>query len=742
MTSRSPKSKAAASQVQTWHLTDYLRIIYKRRWTAALAFLGVFLVGAFSTLKETPIYESTTQLLIEQEARSANSLNTVLDNQNYWFEDDFYLTQYRLIQSRAMAWQAIEALGIAPKTDHAAASGPVTPQKSWLGQTVAWATELVSGTKRAAPPAADETTAQSEAIDRFLHGLRVVPVRSTRLVDINYRSPDPVFAARAANAIAQQYMEGNQRSRFLVAQDANDWLGKAMEEQRIKLEESEAALQEYKASHDAVTVDDTQNIVVQKLTELNAAVTRAKTARVDKEILYNRLSQLQSDPSAIESFPAVMGNEFVQRLKSQIVELRQRKTDLGSTYGEKMPQMVALQNQIVAAEQKLQAEISKIVKSVQDDFEAAKATEAQLVSALEVQKSEALRNNQKGLQYAALEREAAGNRQLYSNLMDRVKETDVTSKYKSSNVRIIDAAEVPRYPVLPQTARDLMMAFIGGLLLALGLVFGFEYMDSAIKTPDEIKAHLGLPFLGLVPIIPGKDRKAGEDQTPLIGNTNVPANFSEAMRAIRTSVIFSSAEAGARTVVVTSTAPSEGKTLVSCNLAAALAQAGQKVLIVDGDMRRPRVHEVFGCLQEPGLSNVLVGTSRLRAAVLPSSIPQLEVLTAGHLPPNPAELLGSNRYLELLAELGTSYDWIIIDAPPVMAVTDAAVAANRATGVVFVVGAEMTPHRNAKAAIEQLAAAKARFIGVVLNRVNLHRHSYYYSPYYRKDYQRVYERAN
>ena len=355
---------------------------------------------------------------------------------------------------------------------------------------------------------------------------------------------------------------------------------------------------------------------------------------------------------------------------------------------------------------------------------------------LNQKKSEQMRLNSKSVEFKALSLEAQSARQVYDMLLQTANQTGMAGAYKGSNIQIVDAAEVPRWPILPNTSRDLTVSFLAGCLLAVGLVFGFEYLDSRIKTPDDLKMHLGLPFLGLVPVVPGK----GEEPILLPGG-NVPANFSEALRAIRTSVIFSSADEGSRSIVITSTAPHEGKTLVSSNLACALAQTGQRVVLVDGDMRRPRVHDMFGRAQEPGLSNVLVGTTRLRDAVGPTSIAHLHVLPAGHIPPNPAELLGSNRYIELMHELGLAYDWVIIDAPPVMAVTDAAVIAHAATGVVFVVGAEMTPRRNAVAAVDQLTAARAKFIGAVLNRVDVKRHAYYYSPYYRKDYTRAYERT-
>jgi capsular exopolysaccharide synthesis family protein len=345
--------------------------------------------------------------------------------------------------------------------------------------------------------------------------------------------------------------------------------------------------------------------------------------------------------------------------------------------------------------------------------------------------------DRKAVEYAALEREADADRQLYQNLMERVKETGVSGQYRNSTIQIVDAAEVPRAPVLPNTRRDLMMSMLAGLALAIGLIFAFEYFDSRIKSPDEIKTHLAIPFLGLLPSVPLK-----EGEQILLGATEAPPAFAESIKAIRTGVVFSSAEEGSRSVVVTSTAPNEGKTMVSSNLAAALAQTDQRVLVIDADMRRPRIHEVFGWLQDPGLSNVLVGTATIADAIRKSAVPNLSVLTAGHIPPNPAELLGAPRFKQLLKDLGTRYDWIIIDAPPVMAVTDAALVGNIATGVVFVVGAEMTSRRHAAVAVEQMRAAQSRFIGAVLNRANVQRHGYYYSTYYRKDYVRAYTRVS
>jgi len=282
---------------------------------------------------------------------------------------------------------------------------------------------------------------------------------------------------------------------------------------------------------------------------------------------------------------------------------------------------------------------------------------------------------------------------------------------------------------------NLMLGLFGGLVGGVGLAFFMDYLDSRIKNPDEIRHLLGLSFLGLVPALRTKDLVEG--RSPTI-NDKVPQNFAEAFRGVRTSVTFASAEEGSRSLLVTSTQPTEGKTVVAVNLALALAQGGQRVLLVDGDMRKPRVHELLNVKQAPGLSSLLVGKAKANDAVHRSGAANLWVLPAGPLPPNPAELLGSTRLAELLKSLLGHFDWVIIDSPPVMAVTDASVIAHRTTGVVFVVGSEQVNRQMARTAVERLLAAKATILGAVLNRADVQRNPYYYAQYYKQEYAGYY----
>ncbi len=724
-----------------WHPTDYLRVLYKRRWVAIPGFLLVFLSGTIGSIRTVPVYEARTQLVIEKDARRATSLNTVMEERESWYQDDFYPTQYRILQSRTLAVRTAGALAT-EKAERVPASSGMSFSLSGL---FASAIEKVSGWfgPEALPTVpADDTAVPGSAVssamaDRVQAGVQVVPIRNSRLVDLKFRSPDPEFAARVINLHAAQYIEQSLEFRMDATTQTNAWLNGQLEEQRQLVEQSERRLYDYKEQNNATSVDDKQNIVVQKLNALNEQVVQARIERTNKEVQVNAIAEMLAGGQSLEAFPAVLASPVVQKLRADLVANESERARLGTQYGPAYPAMRDLASQIETGRRDLAAEIDKVVSGIRAEFQNARAREIALQESLDTQQRESFGLDRKMLEYAALEREAISNRQLYQNLMARAKETGAAGEYRGTSIQVLDRAEVPVMPVLPRVQRDLMFAALTGLLLACGLAFGFEYFDSRIKLPEEIKAHLNLPFLGMIPVFPGGEQ-GGE--APLL-QADVPAAFSEAIRAVRTALLFSTADPGSRSVVVTSTGPHEGKTVVSSSLAITLAQAGQRTIVVDADMRRPRMHDALGRTQEPGLSNVLVGDASLADATRSTAVPNLSLLAAGHIPPNPVELLCSPQYAALMAELKRNYDWVVIDAPPVMPVTDAAVVANNSGGVIFVVGSEMTPRQNAVAAVEQLRGANAKFIGAVLNRVDIQKHAYYYSPYFRKEYGKYYQRS-
>jgi polysaccharide biosynthesis transport protein len=719
------------------HLLDYVRVLYKRRWMAITTFLIIVVTATVSTFTATPIYEAKTRLLIEAEDQNVVSFKAVLDGDQT--RADYYQTQYNMLQSRALARRTIDQLKLWDRAPFGGkAEGHAFSVTGLVAGAVSGVVHLFS---RADPspappvPGADETAAQSRAIDVFVGGLTVAPIRNSRLVDLKYDLPDAALATAIVNALAKNYIEQSLEYKFMASKEASDWLGERLAEQRKQVEEAETKLQRYRERNDAISLKDRENIVVQKLSDLNAAVTIAKTERFQKEAAFNQLQSLQGNPAALDSFPAILSNTFIQQQKAELAQIQSQYAQMGQKLGPNHPDMVKLRSAMEIAQAKVDGEIGKVVQSVKNEYLTALAKENSLTAALNNQKSEALAMNRKGIDYSVLDREVQSSRTVYDSLLQRAKETGISSELRTSNIRIVDRAETPQRPVSPQKSLNVVLALFGGTLVACGLVFFFEYLDNRIKTPEEIRLHLGIPYLGLLPAL---DNKALSHPYPLVSN-GVPASFSEAFRALRTNVLFSSAEEGSRSIVVTSTGPGEGKSLVASNLAISLSQAGQRVVLIDADMRKPRAHDIFELAQEPGLSNLLVGNARASDTVRKSSVPGLWVLAAGRTPPNPAELVGSQRFRDFLDSLKDHFDWVIIDSPPVMAVTDAALLAHDVSGVLFVVGAEMTTRQAAKRAVDQLEQVQARFVGAVLNRVDLERNAYYYSQYYRREYSEYYQ---
>lgn len=679
------------------HVLDRLGVLYKRRRLAITVFLLIVIGTTVYTMLATPIFQAKVRLLIEAEEPNVVNFKGVIDEQQA--KADYYTTQYTILQSRALARKTLESLKLwnTPPFGEASAAG--------------------------------DTSAQSTATDRFLVRVRVVPIRDSRLVDVFYELPDPALATTIVNALARNYIDQNREYRFLAAKDATDWLEDRLAEHRQQVESAERALQKYREQNGAISPADGENIVVQKLSQLNAEVTRAKTERLQQEAMYVQLQRRQADHASLETFGPILTDPYIREEKTALSDLLRRQTELAETYGDKNDQMIAIKSLVEGAQARLDNEIQKVVQSLTTDYQVAVAREKSLVQALEDQKAEALLMNNKAIEYNVLQREVDSSKQIYDSLMQRAKETGVAAALTTSNIRIIDVAEKPRVPVSPNRLVNLLAGVLAGAVLAIGLVFFVEYMDNRLRTPDDITYHLKLPHLGFVPLLPKSQEASGYALT----SRSTPATFVDAFRVIRTNMLIASAGAGGQSVLITSAGLGEGRSLVAANLAVSLAQAGKRVLLVDADMRKPTIHRLFDLPQAPGLSDHLAGTARTSDAVHSASVEGLSVLSSGAQPPNPAELLGSPQFTSLLQTWQERFDWVVIDSPPVIAAADASVIAHATTGVLFVVGADMTSRHAARRAVDRLEGTQARFFGAVLNRADLEAHAYHYSQYHRRD---------
>jgi succinoglycan biosynthesis transport protein ExoP len=409
---------------------------------------------------------------------------------------------------------------------------------------------------------------------------------------------------------------------------------------------------------------------------------------------------------------------------------------LAERYGDKHP---ALQNavaQLADTQRQINLEVTKALQSVKNDYDTAVLEERTLSQNLEAAKADAQDLSRKSVGYNVMERDAKSNRTIYESQLQKEKELRVSSNSRANNVRIVDNAEMPRAPLAPTGRRTWFTSIFVGLVLAIGVAFGLDYMNDTIKTPEDVTRRLKLPFLGLVPSVRG-------DKHPVLASAHVPHDFGEAFRSLRTSLMSRFPAEGTKILVVTSAQPLEGKATTACNIAMALAYGGSRVLLIDADMRRPGMHRPLRLTNERGLSQVLIGQARVRDVIQRTVDPNLLAITAGRTPPNPSELLGSERMKTLLSNLSHGpFDWIVLDTPPVLAVTDAVILAPLVNGVTFVIGAEMTRRRLAERALETIMAAPPRFAAVVLNKVDYARNKYYYSRYYGHQYQNYYAEAS
>ncbi|MGB2713364.1 MAG: polysaccharide biosynthesis tyrosine autokinase [Vicinamibacterales bacterium] len=719
---------AGASMLDTLpevHLLDRLAVVFRHLRLIVGAFAVVVAIAMLESYSATPMFRTQARIVIQDE-RSTAVANLNASEPAYWQDPEPYFnTQYRILQSRGLARRVVRKLPPAP-----------APAPSTLSRALSLPRQMINRWRKKEPaateaPAADETAAELAAIGEFLSGVEIVPVKGTRLVEIVYSSPDPQYAATAANTLAREYVQQNLDLKLSNTTNTITWLTEELNKQRQKVEAAERAMAEYREGQNAMSLDDGQNIVVARLNSLNDAVTKAKTSRLQKEAAYRQLGNLKGDSAEADTFPLVAQNPTIQEIKQQLANLKSEKTKLSQRYGANHPTMESITRQIESANTHLRSETAKVLESVANDYRAALAEERNLAGSLEEQKKQAVDLNRKSITYSILQREAESERQVYNALLQQEKELRVVSNSRANNVQLMDDAEVPGGPYTPNHGRDWLMAIVLGLALGVALAYSVEYLDDTIKLPDDVTRRLKLPLLGLVPAV-------GGEKLPVLTST-VPHDFGEAFRSLRTSLVFTNGSPGNRTIAVTSTQPLEGKTTTACNLAIALALGGARVMLIDADMRRPGLHRTMGMSNDIGLSHILTGQARVREAVQRTSEPNLFVMTAGHVPPNPSELLHSERMKQLLANLEAGpFEWIIIDTPPVLAVTDAVIIAPYMSGLVFVIGAEMTRRAHAERAIQTIQGGKPNIVGAVLNRVDLNRNKYYYSRYYGYHYKSYY----
>ncbi len=709
----------------------YLGILRRRVWVLVTCFVVIVTLGVVRAFKTTPVYRGMARMLIEKQSPRLMKFEDVM--QLAAADQGYYSTQRELVKSRAVIEKALDQPNIRELFE---------VKDEGVGRPSLW--EEAKRTFSAllgVPPAP-----MPEPWERLRGMVDVEFARDTNLLQVMVESPDPKRAANIANAVARAFELYHLERKLKTSNEAFRFLTQQQGEQREKLREAEDALQQFREKTQLVSLDvsDKDNPVLARLSRLNAELTKVELDRIrlaaQFEVVQSVLSSNEpgdlTDRDAVASLAGLEDFPNVTHLQEKLVAAEQELAALSTTYGPGHPQLRTAETKAGNLRDKLGRSLAHVAGAVSSQLEVLEKQEKELRQQYTEQNKLALDLARQSQTYSRLQNEVARGHKLFEVLVERTREVDLTADYAKTNVELVETAEPPKFAIRPRKARMAMVSVLLGLMTGTGLALLFEYLDETVKTPEDLESRVGLSVLGYVPAIGTKGaRRDGFSYRSTLSLTAPRSSVTEAYRNIRTSLFFSAPAEEAKVVVITSGGPGDGKTTTCSNLAVVIAQSGKRVLLVDGDLRKSKMHRAFGLNSGVGLTNVLVGESSLEQAVQNprhngTVLENLDVLTAGPKPPNPAELLGSDSMRKLLDEARKKYDRVIVDTAPVLFVADASILAGISDGVIMVVKAAKNTRTLASRAVDQLKGVKARILGGVLNDVRVSRLGYYYSDYY------------
>jgi capsular exopolysaccharide synthesis family protein len=684
-----------------------LRVLSRRRWLVLSFVVSVVGLAAIYTLRQPKIYEASTSLIIDSTPpRFLDSqVQEVVDTGtgSYWYNKEYYETQYKVMTSRAVSQRVVDKLGLA--TD-----------LSFLGLD-----------KIRDPNERKKALANVDAPAQLQSRMKVQPVKDSRLAYIVVQDENPTRSALLANELAAAYIAENLALKLRITSSASEWLEDRLESLTTESKQSEFAVYDFRKKEDMLTtsLEDRQSMVSQRLNAINGALTEVRTRITGLRARMEAIDKLHkanlAGADGVHWAESLSVGPLIEQLKVRYANLHGDCAEMNGRYLPDHPKLLACTEKMNAARADLERELNNVVVSAQTDLNEAQAKERNLVTLLDTAKAEAFEVNKKQIAYDSLKRQADNNQRLYDMVLKRLKELELSGMLRTSNVRVLDAALPSHSPVKPNVRLNLALALLLGLMGGVGLAFGAEFLDTSITTQEQVEEWLGVTFLG---ILPSFQKTKDSKQQDLVVFQQPKSAAAECCRAIRTNLLFMSPERPLKTMLVTSSGPEDGKTTTAISVAIAMAESGSRVLLVDADMRRPRMHRAFNLPNGAGLSALIMGTGTLADCVRSTEVPNLQLLTCGPVPPNPAELLHTRAFSELLKEIQGSFDRVIIDSPPVAAVSDALVMSTHVDGTLLVLKAGRTSRDLARRTLRALRDVNARIFGAVLNDLNLESRQY------------------
>jgi polysaccharide biosynthesis transport protein len=748
-------------------LLEYWQIVWKRKWVILSAVAILIALAALFSFSTTPAYRATATLLIEEPSSNRLAIQDFLAGQGVGLAQGgaYFNTQLRILQSRTIGERVAKKMNLSKRPELSPAQGRKQSLVQMLKGFVrmGW---LFPGKGTAGSPSvaeADAAAADAAARDTnfILAGLSVRQIPDTRLVEVSFVSPHPRLAADIVNTLSREYVAFSVETRYEATQQTSEFLSGQIDRLRDDLATKERELQKYSEEKKILQLNEKDSNIVSKYSDLQKAAMTAQVDRINAEAQYRELSKLKAD-----ALPQVINNPTIQTLNSNFLAAKaDYEEKIRTTYTPSHPDMIQLKARVDGLKGQLGEEIKKSVDAAYSSFRTSSDKEQRLLRELESQRVDVSRMNNDAILSRSLQVDINAIQEMLDKLVGQQNETLVSARLSgqmTSTIKIVDPALTPKIPFAPNTKRNLIVGFLLGGFLGIGLAFVINILDNTVKSPEDLEKLTGLPSLGLIPHFstngtkgkgrgqaaspyrhrsaygkgdPAASELAKITEVELINHLFPKISIAEDYRTVRTAIQFSRAENRSRAIAFTSTSPQEGKSATVANMAISFAQLGERILVVDGDLRKPRLHKIFKVRNRSGLSDVLTGRSSPEETIQKTAVDNLSILPSGPHPPNPAELLNSRRMREFLEEMRSQYPTVLVDLPPVLAVIDPVIVSAMTDMTIVVVRMGVTTRKPLLRTIEELGRAKADIIGIILNDARIRRSSYgSYAPYFQYEY--------
>jgi capsular exopolysaccharide synthesis family protein len=711
-------------------LRQVLRTLWRRK---AVILTTIFLVSILATLVSfqlTPIFTASTKVMINNRTNQTVDMEAVLSGLSA--DAATILSEIEILTSRTLIARVVADLDLGNVAEFNGSLRPkgffattLHPKNWWPEDWLEWnvISRAVLGTDQAHEMSATEIEGRITAgvVDSVIRGFTASPVRRSYVIDITFRSEDPRRAAAIANALANHYIVDQLEAKFEATRRATSWLNDRLGNLRRKVQESERAVELFRSQKGLVQGKKT-SITTQQLSELNTQLILATSDRAEAEARYLQAKALLNSKDGVESAAEVLSSSLIQNLKEEEAKVLRKASELSTRYGERHPKMINSRAELRDITQKIGLEVSRIAKNLENEVAVAHAREKSLRKGLAKLEKKTVGQGRSEIRLRALEREAEANRLLFESFLSRFKETTQQEELQQADARVISRAEIPNKASFPKKSLIVAMAMVGSAILGVLLVFLLERLDNGFRTAQQIEQRTGVPSLGMIPKVGGKANQKHVDRYVIYKPTS---SVSESIRSIRTSVMLSDVDEPPKVIAVTSTLPYEGKTMLSLNLARVAAASGQRVLLLDGDLRRPRLHKSLEIANDKSLIELLNGSLQMAEVQQVEERTGLVVIPGKVLHGNPMDVLGSNAMRNFISGLRGSFDQVIIDTPPILAVSDIKVIGQYSDKIIYCIKWNDTPRDAVAAGLKQIVDAHLPLAGTVLTHVDVKKHAQY-----------------